>query len=301
MSPADAGTAWDRGRFDGRSAPRSILFGSMYEDPTVEAEVFAAGGRVLAIASAGCTARSLAARGHAVVAVDINPVQLDYARRRLAGEPAIAGTAERVMAALRRLLPLAGVGRAELEAFLDLDRPAEQSEVWSRRICTRRFRLGVEALLSVTGLRAVYASPFLRDLPHGFGRVLLARLARGFATHPNRENPYARALFLGDPPGDGAAPAPGAIELVRADAASFLEDQPAGSFSGFTLSNILDGASPAYRRRLFAAVKRASSPEAMVVLRSFAEPAAPSPENRAARDRSMIWGMVNVARTSALP
>jgi hypothetical protein len=196
---------------------------------------------------------------------------------------------------------LAGIGRAELEAFLDLDRPAEQAEVWARRICTRRFRLGVEALLSVTGLRAVYASPFLRDLPRGFGRVLLERFARGFATHPNRTNPYARALFLGEPPGDGAAPARGAIELVRADAASFLEGQPSGSFSGFTLSNILDGASLAYRRRLFAAVKRASTAGGMVVLRSFAEPAAPAPENRAARDRSMIWGMVNVARTSALP
>src|SRR5687767_14536666 len=107
MLPAENGTAWDQGRFDRRGGPRNILFGSMYEDPTVEAEAFPPGGRVLAIASAGCTARSLAARGHDVVAVDINPIQLAYARRRLAGQPAEVGTAERVMAALRRLLPLA--------------------------------------------------------------------------------------------------------------------------------------------------------------------------------------------------
>ncbi len=298
MRSAD-GTAWEGGRFDGARGPKAILFGRMYEDPTIEEDAFPPGGRVLCIASAGCTARKLAER-HDVVAVDINPVQLAYARRRLAGAPAEVGTAERVMAAFRRLLPLAGLGRAELEEFLALSHPEEQVERWKRRLCTRRFRIGLDALLSLAGLRVFYASPFLDSLPPRFGRVLLRRLERGFATHPNRTNPYARALFLGEPAGDADGPARGSIELVCADVAAYLEAQPAASFSGFTLSNILDGASAGYRERLFAAVKRAGTADAAVVLRSFADPSGPAADGAAARDRSMIWGVVHVARAQVL-
>ena len=294
-----SGTAWEKGRFDGAGGPKAILFGRMYEDPTIETDAFPPGGRVLCIASAGCTVRKLAER-HDVVGVDINPVQLDYARRRLAGAPAEVGTAERVMAAFRRLLPLAGLDRAELQDFLALSSPAEQIERWNRRLCTRRFRIGLDALLSLTGLRVVYASAFLRNLPPRFGRVLLARLERGFAIHPNRTNPYARALFLGEPAGDGDAPAKGSIELVCSDAASYLEAQPAGSFCGITLSNILDGATAGYRGRLFAAAKRAATADGVVVLRSFAEPSGASLDNLASRDRSMIWGVVQVTPAKAL-
>jgi len=295
-----SGTAWEHGRFDGAGGPKRILFGRMYEDPTIETDAFAPGGRVLCIASAGCTARKLAER-HDVVAVDINPVQLAYARRRLAGAPAEVGAAERVMAAFRRLLPLAGLGRAELQDFLALSRPEEQIERWNRRVCTRRFRVGLDALLSFTGLRVVYASPFLRNLPPRFGRVLLGRLARGFAIHPNQTNPYARALFLGEPAGDEDAPANGSIELACADAASYLEAQPRESFSGITLSNILDGATAGYRERLLAAVKRASTTDGVVVLRSFAEPSGAALDNAAPRDRSMIWGVVQVVPAKGLP
>lgn len=293
------GTAWERGRFDDRKrGQKRILFGRMYEDPTIEGQAFPAGARVLCIASAGCTARHLAA-SHEVVAVDINPVQLAYARRRLAGEPVEIGTAEHVMAAFRKLLPVAGLGRAELRAFLDLDELEPQIEAW-RRLCTRRFRLGLDALLSMTGLRVVYASPFLQMLPPRFGRVLLGRLERGFARHPNRGNPYARALFLGDAGPDEARAATGRIELVCADVAEHLEAQPEGSFGGFTLSNILDGASEGYRARLFAAVRRASTPDGIVVLRSFAEPGAGLHDDAAATDRSMLWGVVQIRRAREL-
>ena len=290
----ESGTAWDQGRFDRRGGPRAVLFGRMYEDPRIEAEAFAPGGRVFCIASAGDTARALAARHDAVVAADINPVQLEYARARLAGAPAREGSAERVMGFLRRLVPLVGWSRAELLSFLDLDDPAAQAEVWRSRLCTRRFRLGLDALMSVAGLRAVYASPFLGGLPPRFGRVLLARMERGFAAHPNRDNPYARALLLGEPAPDGPAVPAGKIELACSDAASYLEAQPPASFSGFTLSNILDGASAGYRERLHAAVRRAATPGARVVLRSFGEPHEPTDANRAAHDRSMIWGIVRV-------
>ncbi len=285
-----AGTPWSAGRFDRRGGPKKILFGRMYEDPAIEASVFRPGGRVFAIASAGCTAMALAGE-HAVTAVDINPVQLDYARRRLAGAPVEVGSAERVMGALRRLLPLAGWRRGTVEAFLALDDPGAQVALWRRSLATWRFRAGFDLALSVTGLRAVYASPFLAILPPRFGRVMRARMERCFAAHPNRTNPYARALLLGDLAAPGLVDAP-RVELVEADAAAYLEACPAGSFDGFTLSNILDGAPASYRRRLFAAVARAAAPGGVVVLRSFAEPERALPGNLAARDRSMLWGTV---------
>jgi S-adenosylmethionine:diacylglycerol 3-amino-3-carboxypropyl transferase len=290
-------TAWERGRFDARGGASKVLFGRMYEDAEIELSAFRPGGRIFSIASAGCTAMKLAPR-HEVVAVDINPRQLAYAERRLAGAPAVRGTAERVMGFGRAFAPLVGWRRGRVRAFLDLDDPAEQMEFWRRHLDTRRFRAAFDTLLSATVLGAVYASPFLGFLPRNLGEVMRGRMERCFGLHPNRTNPYARALLLGEL-SDETRPAPGKIRLVHADAAAWLEREPAGSFDGFTLSNILDGADEAYRRRLFAAVERAAAPGAVMVLRSFAEPREPLPTNRAALDRSMLWGLVDVRPCAA--
>ena len=294
-----AETVWERGRFDARSGPGKVLFGRMYEDASIEQRAFPPGGRVLCIASAGCTAMTLAAR-HEVVAVDINPVQLAYAERRFAGDPAIRGVAERVMAFGRSFAPLAGWSPSRLRAFLDLDDPAEQTAYWRRHLDTRRFRAALDGLLSLTALRAVYASPFLDFLPARLGAVMRGRMERCFALHPNRANPYARALLLGEL---SEVPIPAEakdIRLVHADAAGYLEREPGASFDGFALSNILDGADAAYKARLVAAVKKAAASDAVVVLRSFADPPAASPTNRAAEDRAMLWGTVDVSPASAL-
>lgn len=293
MSASDsvANTPWERGRFDGRVAPRRLLFGHMYEDPTVEGRAFTPGGRVFCIASAGDTALALAER-HPVVAVDINPVQLAYARGRLEGAPAQTGTAERVMSVGRSLLPLAGWHPATVREFLALDSTEAQLAFWHAHLDTRRFRAGVDLLLSLTGLRQIYASSFLSVLPLRFGAVMRARMERCFARHPNATNPHARALLLGEYP---TAPRPRhPVELVCADAAGYLESVPAGSFDGFALSNVLDGAPTGYRARLLAAVRRAGRPGSRMVLRSFAEPSGPSTTNLAAEDRSMLWGLVEV-------
>ena len=292
-------TPWRDGRFDGRGGPSKVLFGRMYEDTAIELAAFRPRSRVFAIASAGCTAMRLAAADHEVVAVDINADQLAYAEARLGGAPAVRGTAERVMDFARRFAPLVGWTRRRVSSFLELDDPRAQAETW-RMLDTRRLRFAFGALFSFTALRAVYASPFLAFLPRRLGAVMRSRLGRGFARHANRTNPFARALLLGELDGDAAAGGKGSIELVHADAAAYLEAAPAASFDAFTLSNILDGASPDYRARLFAAVRRAAAPGATVVLRSFGEPAGELATNRAADDRALLWGIVDVRPVTGL-
>ena len=192
-------TPWEAGRFDTRAGPRKVLFGQMYEDVEVERAAFAPGARVFCIASAGDTAMALSA-AHDVTAIDINPVQLEYARARLSGAPAVTGTAERVVGLGRGAMALFGWRRDVLERFLALDDPAAQTEYWRAHLDTRGFRIATDTLLSVAGLKAVYASPFLAILPAHFGQVMRARLARCFGAFANRGNRYARALLLGELP-----------------------------------------------------------------------------------------------------
>jgi S-adenosylmethionine:diacylglycerol 3-amino-3-carboxypropyl transferase len=293
MTATITATSWERGRFDARRGPSKLLFGCVYEDASIELGAFRAGSRVFCIASAGCTAMKLAPH-HEVVAVDLNPVQLAYAERRFAGGLRQRGTAERILAFVRTLGPLAGWRSARLRSFLAIDDPAEQIVYWHRYFDTRRFRAAFDLLLSVPTLRSIYAPSFLHFLPRKLGALMRGRMERCFALHPNRTNPYARALLLGEMPANRPPPEAKEIRLVHADAASFLEGEPAGSFDGFALSNILDGASAAYERRLFAAVRRAAAPGAVAVLRSFREPPSVLPTNQAANDRAMLWGIVDV-------
>ncbi len=292
-------TAWEAGRLDAGRGPPRVLFGRMYEDPAIERAAFRPGGRVFCIASAGCTAMHLAPH-HEVVAVDINPAQLAYAARRIAGAPMMRGAAEQVMRLGRWLLPLAGWNTSTVRAFLELADPAAQHAFWKAHLDTRRFRAGLDALLSVATLRSAYAPGLLAALPERFGAVMRSRMERCFRTHPNRTNPWARALLAGELASEAPPPETKTIRLVRADAAAFLEQAGAGSFDAFTLSNILDGAQEAYRQRLFRAVVRAAAPGAMVVLRSFGEPRGEAPANQAAADRSMLWGIVDVRPAAAL-
>lgn len=264
----------------------------MYEDSAVELAAFAPGSRVFCIASAGCTAFDLAARGDDVTAVDVNPAQVEYVRRRLEGGAAERGKVDQGLDRLRRLAPSLGWRRAVLEHFCRLERPEAQLEFWRTRLDTRRFRLALAAAFSPRWLRRRYATAFVEVLPPRFDVILRQRLERGFGRHPNAQNPYAAALLLGRH--REAAPAP--LTLVPADAAEFLEACPARSFDGFSLSNILDGADEAYAARLLAAVRRAAAPGAVVILRSFREPASDDENEYAAADRTLIWGSIRVDR-----
>lgn len=291
-------TAWRNGRFSTRTRPRKLLFGCMYEDAEIELCSFQPDGRIFCIASAGCTALRLAAL-HAVVAVDINPVQVAYVQERLARPARIQrGSAERILGFARTLAPIAGWNRRRVRTFLEFDDPKEQIVYWRRHLDTRRFRAAFSFLFSRLVLRSVYSAEFLTGLPPNFGSVLRTRMERCFALHPNRSNPYAHALLAGDMRSPSDGPALRQIELRCADAADFLEREPAGSFTGFSLSNILDGTNAAYARRLFAAVQHAAAPGSKVVLRSFHEPECATETNQAAKDRSMLWGIVDVRQAS---
>jgi len=269
-------TAWPAGNLASRvstHASKRVLFGEMFEDAQIEVEAFRGRGKVFSIASAGNTAIRLA-QEHEVVACDINRVQLAC-----------------------QLMPLGGWHHGLVEAFLALTDPHEQLDFWRAHLDTRRFRAGFDFLLSYGVLRMLYAPQFLSFLPVGFGPIMRRRWERCFAEHPNATNPYARLLLLGDasalntPP---PSPQTGTIEFVEGDAAGYLECCAAESFGGFALSNILDGARPGYRLRLQRAVLHAAAPGAIITLRSFGEPLRALRTNLAARDRSMLWGVVDV-------
>jgi S-adenosylmethionine:diacylglycerol 3-amino-3-carboxypropyl transferase len=265
-----------------------VLFGQMYEDAGIEMRAFAGRTRVFCIASAGCTAMALSAN-HEVTAVDINRDQLTYARERAAGAPALMGRAERVIAAGRRMVRIAGWTPQRLQLFVKIANCDEQLQVWHSELDRPLFRILFDNSVTAALYSVRLFTPLESQLPaRGFGRILRARLERSLSRYPNATNPYAASLFAGARLVRGPAPNP--VHFRRADAATYLEGCPAGSFDAFTLSNILDGATKNYAARLKAAVRRAASNRACVVLRSFLEPRTEQEREAAAEDRSMLWG-----------
>jgi hypothetical protein len=278
-------TAWNTGRLAGSGPPR-LIFGRMYEDPDVEARALPMG-RVLVIASAGDVAFALAAAGRDVVAIDINPAQVEYVRDRMAGAPERAGQADRYLARAATALPLLGMSSDRLRQFFDLDDPGVQVAAW-RRLAGRRFRAAL-ALAFGPALRLVYRSELAGALPSGFAGELESRFERGFAVHPNRSNPIAPALFgLPTPPASAHH-----IEVERAEVLEFMRAQPPGSFDGFALSNITDGAPPDFRDELLTAACRIARSGAIAVLRSLGAPRGREDATRAASDRALIWGGID--------
>lgn len=290
-------TPWWRGPL--RAHSKRIIFGQNYEDSDIELRAFRRNSRVFSIAGAGSTARALAAAGHRVTAVDIDPRQLAYAKSRAEGEASRTGTVERMLALGRGLAAIAGWSRGKLEEFLSLSDCGQQIEYWDRWLDTPLWRTSLDALLSPSLLSFCYARPFVASLPRGFGRHIRRRLRRCWAYHPNRSNPYAAALLLGTPLADSDPPGT-SIEFFCAEAADFLESAPRASFDAFTLSNIGDGAPPEFLRRLRRAIQHAATPDAVVVSRTFAEPVVDTAGNCAALDRSMLWGIVDVRSVESL-
>ena len=301
MSSTVPTTAWQNGRFRAaRAGPRKLLFGCMYEDAEIELRAFQPGGRIFCIASAGCTAMKLAAH-HTVVAVDINPVQVAYVQRASRRRARFSVAAPNAFSPLRAPSRLSqdGTDARWQHSSISTIRSNKSSTggvIWTRAdfvppflFCSRASFFGrftpPHFLMVCRRISELYcelewsaASPCT---PIAGIRMRMPCLSETCALRRT-------ILTLRQ------------IQLRCADAADFLERQPAGSFTGFSLSNILDGANPAYARRLFAAVQHAAAPGAMVVLRSFREPQCATETNHAAEDRAMLWGIVDVRQASAL-
>jgi len=279
-------TAWSAGRL-GRSGKPRLLFGRMYEDSAVELRSLPRG-RVLAIASAGDVAFALAADGRDVMAVDVNAAQVEYVRDRMSGSAAHAGQADRYLSLAAKVLPAMGLTPGRLQRFFELDDPTVQVDAW-RRLAGRRFRTAL-AFAFGPALRLAYRGELARALPPGFAAELSARLERGFGIHANRRNPLARALF-----GLPTTPTPAQdIDVEHAEVVDYLRRQPPRSFDGFAFSNITDGAPAGFREQLLTAARGASCAGAVAVLRTLARPRSHEDAERAASDRALIWGGIEV-------
>src|SRR5260370_27746429 len=276
----------------------------MYEDHSVEVEIFGAElkQRIFCIASAGCTAIAVGVAGERVRAVEINRTEISYVRYRLEGGDIQEGAADRLLARGRKLLWLLGWRNSLLRQFLAMEDLQEQSAFWQSRLDTARWRVTVDRLLHPWLLQTVYRAPFVRVLPPNFGSRIRARMERCWKAHPNRSNPYAWRLLLGTSAETSvkAVHFENPVQLVSSYAASFLESCAPGTFDGFSLSNILDGAPAGYRTRLLRSVNQAGTVDSIMVLRSFAEPNNEDELNWAARDKSMLWGAVTLAKTHLL-
>jgi len=296
-----ASTPWAGGRFDGRTGPPRLLFGRTFEDSGIERLLFPTTGRVLCIASAGDTPRALATVGREVIAVDINPAQIDETRRRLAGRPARHGAADRLLVLGRAALVPLGWRPARVAAFCQLDHPDEQRRAWND-LASRSVRTVVRAGLSPRMLRLAYGDTFASTVPPRFGDELLDRIGRRIESCANRDNPWLSLLLTGtwtapEPPRP-AAP----VDLRTGDVADVLEHLPMGSLDGISLSNVLDGPDRSYADRLLAVAQRAGRPGAPIIVRSFLETHDIEARRLADADRSLLWGAITVHRaTGATP
>ncbi|MBV8933827.1 MAG: hypothetical protein JOZ47_11250 [Kutzneria sp.] len=289
-------TPWRRGKLLPVGGPR-VLFGWGYEDPQVELASFPRCGRVLVIAAAGETAAALAGAGHEVTAVDINPAQLAYCRSRLSGGGAVTGSVERILAAGRRVLGAVDPEwrDQELPSLLCSQDPSE----WRRRLASPALRVLLAAGLGPARGLAVLSRPgFGPALPPRLDKVVLDRLRRGVAKHGSATNPWAWRLFAGrELPGHEPMTGvdTGAVHLVHADVADHLASVPAGHYDAVSLSNVLDGPSSSFQRRVIRAVRHAVRRGGVVALRSLRTAADPG---AAGEDRSMLWGVIRVEPVS---
>jgi S-adenosylmethionine:diacylglycerol 3-amino-3-carboxypropyl transferase len=293
----DFNTVWKSGRFDASKRNAKLLFGQMWEDAAIECQLFAEAKSVFAIASAGCTSLVLARQGCQVLACDINPCQSNYVQRRAACGPMATGLADRLLMAFRFAASCVGITSSIRNEFASLCDPVEQAIYWRSYFDLPRVRLLWRWLLSPRLLRSTYKPKFIQSLPDDFADVLWKRLERGFATHPNRDNPFAAQLLLGRNHRREGAPCCN-IETTCSDACDYLETCPPESFGALTLSNILDGATAEYAQRITKAVRRAAVPDGIAVLRSFSKPRTRAEAEWAARERSFLWGRVVVCRAS---
>lgn len=275
-----------------------VLFGVSYEDERIELDAFAGARRVCLVATSGEVVAACADAGHEVVAVDLNPAQLDYARQRIAGGPTRRGSAQLVMDTVRQgLTAVAPAWRSRhlVQHLLHDDGPAARKH-WDETLDSRAFRAVLKASLK-PGLRlGVIARPELFGfLPPRFHDVIRERVADGLARHGMAGNRFAWRLLAGrELPGWHLPTVDAdAITWQVADIATHLESVPAGSYDGVSLSNVVDGLPNAFARRLLVAARHAVRKGGPIIWRTFSNPGLPGP-GLAGDDAAMVWGQVQV-------
>lgn len=291
-------TLWRSGDLRNSRSGSKLLFGRMFEDWTIESSLFSPGGKVFCIASAGCTTLELAARGHLVDAVDINPAQVRYLKERLSGYNYSEGAVDRYLRKARGFLSWIGPRKGEWETFLLMRDPLEQIHFWKTHLIPGLPAKLLDIALHRLVLRFFYNEKFLEILPANFGQIIRNRLERCFSIHPNRSNTFAWRLLMGSESPEQRLHVPITIvpNIYCDDALHFLESRPSGCYDGFSLSNILDGADEDYAIKLWNEVRRTARPGVVVVLRSFLEPTTESENFLASQDRAMLWGRILVSK-----
>jgi S-adenosylmethionine-diacylglycerol 3-amino-3-carboxypropyl transferase len=234
------------------------------------------------------------------------------------------GLIERRLHRLTRLvLPLVHRPRTIHAMFHPVDLAAQQQFYrvhWDNRQWKRLFRWG----LSRPALRQLYGKPFVERIPDGFPDLVKQRVDAAFLDFPIQENSYLWQAFLGTyPPGEAGLPiflrrenhaqlrgALARMALFAADAAGWLERQPASSIGFFALSNIFEVTSSEYARRLETALWQAARPGAIVCSRTIFPPGPETPsfsddrfaaerdlsEELARSDRSLLCKFIQVFR-----
>lgn len=236
-----------------------------------------------------------------------------------------AGRSERFIALVAAALRAFVHPRDRVARLLACRSLAEQRAVFAEHWDTRRWRATFRLLLNraVMG-RAYHPSFFAHATRMSFAEHFLALFRRTLTELPIATNYFFHHMLTGRYPGGALPPyLAGAgtrafegigerLLLVDGAIEEQLSQVPAGSVTGFALSNIAEWHDEAGVERLFRAVLRASAPGATVVFRNFVGwTEVPAPlrgrivEDRAlgeqliARDRSCVQRRIAVCRVEA--
>jgi S-adenosylmethionine:diacylglycerol 3-amino-3-carboxypropyl transferase len=318
----EAKTPWLTGRLGRFGTGQRLLFGATYEDPQIEIAKFDGCQTIVCIAGAGDLARSLAAAGFSVTALDLNQKQIDYAIARSNGGEFRRGSAERIMALGRLLLRGAGWSTSRMNALAKSATTNEQVAIW-HSLTSGVSGLVLRVLLSPARLAAAFRPEFVSLVGVGFASRLIETLTVAMANVPNCDNPFAQLLFLGRPAplSEGKANKVNP-RFVCADILSFLSSLSPGSLDAAAMSNIGDGAPESFRVELDRELRRALKPGAPVTVRTMGNvdslssmvqlgtlganrlgPGSPSRSTQAkqlaATDRSLMWSGLEVQHNYA--
>ena len=196
-----------------------------------------------------------------------------------------AGVSERLVRAVVRSLRVIGYGPARLRRLLASRTLEEQREFFDREWNTRRWRALIRLALGRRRLSGVYDPAFFDRVENdSFGDHFLRRLEHGLTALPVATNYFLHFMLRGTYPEDGAGARPpylagprdrplaecaDRLELVDGGLTDWLAAQPAGSISGFSLSNICEWLAPDAIDALFAEIARTATPGAVVCFRNF--------------------------------